>query len=82
MSKRIPTVVVHVTDGGIIEAVCADEHVRVVLVDYAAAESDEAAREMPDGELAVAWEEYLRPFPDRVADYLDCAGLSEAPRLV
>lgn len=50
-----PTVVVHVTDGGILEVVCADAPVCVICVDYGVDRGD-ANSVAPDGDHALMWE--------------------------
>lgn len=72
---HIPTVVVHLTEGGIIEAVCADAEVRVILVDYMVEDGENVA---PDGDRANIWAERMRPNENvTAAEYARAAGLPE-----
>jgi len=74
-APAVPTVVVHVTEAGFLEAVCADVEVRVILVDYCATQDHPAAVTAPDGDLALINSVRLMAFPDRVAEYVEVAGL-------
>lgn len=69
-----PTVVVHLTSGGLLEAVCADGPVRVICVDYSA--EDDVNAVAPDGDRAQMWEQvfghpplWADTNPDLTAEY-------------
>lgn len=73
-AAHIPTVVVHTTDGGILEAVCADTEIRVILVDYLPGYTENQVL-APDGNFASIWAEQLQPNPVHVAEFLTAAEL-------
>ncbi|GGR17157.1 hypothetical protein [Deinococcus ruber] len=73
---RIPTVVVHLTCEGVMEAICADAHVRVILVDYTLSESETAVMG-PDGDKAVMKATSVLPDPERVVGFARAAGLPD-----
>ena len=72
--KEIPTVVVHITDGGMLEAVCADVEVRVILVDH---NTGKGTLNTLDGDVATIWARRLPPDAVRTADYVRAADLPE-----
>lgn len=74
--NTIPTVVIELSSGGIISSVCADQEVRVILVDHMTEGADEDELSLtPSGEQAIISAERPEIEPERTKAYTECAEL-------